>query len=191
MKDIKWNRQFKDRIISGGLSLVLVTTGYCLGKCSTNEIITNALDDYILQREKIEKDIEELTIQRELLLIEKEQMKNIKYFDYSNLVVVELLGKNNQENLYICEGSFDNPFLREYNNEFSVIYEMSGYEWVTDVFPDYMQINNYTGIVSFLTDEELENVVINNGKIAKCELDEILIRIRNDYNNKLRVLSKN
>lgn len=184
MKNIKWNDQLINRIISGGLSIVLVTTGYCLGKSNTEKIVTQALDDYIEQQESLEKEIEELTIEKEKLLNDKEQLRNTRYFDYSNLVVIESLDENNQSNLYICEGGFDNPFLREYHNEFSVIYKMPNYEWATKTFPDYTQVDNYKGIISFLTDEELRKVVVNKGMITDYELDEILVRIREDYNNK-------
>jgi len=181
MKNINWNEQLKNRIISGGLSIVLVATGYCFGKSNTNEVVSQALEDYTLQQEALEKEIEVLLNQKEELLIEQEKLQNTELFNLSNLVVIEALDENNQSNLYICEGEFDSPFIREYKHSFSAIYVNSNYEWATKVFPEYIQVDNYKGLFSYLTDEELQVVIENKGMITNFDLDEILIRIRNDY----------
>lgn len=71
MKNIKINEELKSKIILGGLSLALVTSGFELGKLvsrnnsssessnttitSKDELSSKYLDDYISKRDALEK----------------------------------------------------------------------------------------------------------------------------------------
>ena len=92
MKNIKINEELKTRIISGGLSLVLVASGFGLGKLdfkkdnatepsnptttvSSDELVHQYLSDYIEQRDALEKEIDSLLEEKVSLVQTKNQQK--------------------------------------------------------------------------------------------------------------------
>lgn len=235
IKNIKLNEGLKIRIISGGLSIVLVATGFVLGKLdsknnsfkSTNATIvsddesmfglgkldsknnsfpsTNStvvsdnsedfikqyLSDYIEKREELENEIASL-------LEKKERLKNVETFNMEDLVVMENANVDNETNLYILCASGSGGICYEYHNNFKAWYRMhQGTDNHFDLCSNYIHFNECQPLFNYLTDEEIEALTINGGKITTLELDQILIRIRSEYqkqlseNNSLLQLSNN
>lgn len=193
MENIKWNKQLKNRIVSAGLSVVLVVTGYSLGKNDTKEIVSQALNDYNLQRSALEDEINNLTKQKEELLKQKEELLNMEIFDIDSLVVVKADNGYGQDDLYICKARFESKILREYHYEFAVIYNDDA-DWAIKMFPEYRKIDKYQfeRLSLCLTEDEKEQIIFeNNGFVTEKELDEILSRLRIVYKeNKVKELSK-
>lgn len=215
MKNIKINEELRTRIISGGLSLVLVAFGFGLGKLdsknnnssepsnttivsedesvsiSSDELVNQYLGDYIEKRDALEKEIASLSEQ-------KERLQNVKTFNMEDLVVMENSNVDNETNLYILRATGNGGICYEYHNAFRAWYRMhpeSGkhYDWCLD----YIHFDECQPLFNYLTDEEIETLTDNGGKITTLELDEILTRIRSEYqeqiseNNHSRSLTKN
>ena len=195
MKNIKINEQLKTRIVSGGLSLVLVASGFGLGKLdsknnnsseqnsttivSEDELVNEYLSDYIEKRDSLEKEIA-------ILQAQKEKLQNVETFDMEDLVVMENSNVDNENNLYILRTTGNGGICYEYHNEFKAWYRMHSkseehYNWCLD----YIHFNECQPLFNYLTDEEIETLRNNDGKITTLELDEILVRIRSEYQEQI------
>lgn len=187
MKNIKINEKLRTRIISGGLSVVLVATGFGLGKLdsknntpsntaieSEEELVNKYLRNYVTKRDALEKEIASLQAQ-------KEKLKGVETFDMQDLVVMENKNVNNESNLYILYGV--NSICEEYHNEFKAWYRLhpETEEHIYDRCLNYIHFNESQPLFNYLTDEEIETLRNNNGKITTPELDKILARIRAEY----------
>ena len=207
MKSIKINEKLRTRIISGGLSLVLVASGFCLGKLdsknnnsskpsnttivSEDEFVNQYLSDYIEKRDALEKKIASL-------LEQKERLQNVETFNMEDLVVMENSNVDNETNLYILRATGNGGICYEYHNAFQAWYRLhyeseKHYDWCLD----YIHFDECQPLFNYLTDEEIETLTNNGGKITTLELDEILVRIRSEYqeqiseNNHSRSITKN
>ncbi len=190
MKNIRINEKLKTRIISGGLSLVLVASGFGLGKLDSkdnnssknnstkfmidNELVDKYLTDYITKREELEKDINSLVKQ-------KEELKKEETFDVKNLIVIENSNINNKTNLYIlCTTTYDG-ICYEYHNDFEAWYRMHPKSEHLSICSEYIHFDECEPLFNYLTDEEIKKITSNGGKIITSDLDKILVRIRADY----------
>lgn len=190
MKNIKINEKLRTRIISGGLSVVLVATGFGLGKLdsknntpsntaieSEEELVNKYLRNYVTKRDALEKEIASLQAQ-------KEKLKGVETFDMQDLVVMENKNVNNESNLYILySDGVPTDICEEYHNEFKSWYRLhpETEEHTHDVCVGYIHFNESQPLFNYLTDEEIETLRNNNGKITTPELDKILARIRAEY----------
>lgn len=208
MKNIKVNEELRTRIISGGLSLVLVASGFGLGKLdsknnsssepsdtaivSEDELVNQYLDDYVAKRDALEKEIASLQAQ-------KEKLQNVKTFDMDGLIVMENTNVNNESDLYILRATGTSGICYEYHDEFKAWYRLhpETEEHIFDVCHEYIHFNEYQPLFNYLTDEEITTLSNNSGEISTLELDEILARIRFEYkqqiseNNHSRSLTNN
>lgn len=196
MKNIKINEKLRTRIISGGLSLVLVASGFGLGKLdsknnsssepsetaivSEDELVSEYLDDYVAKRDTLEKEIASLQAQ-------KEKLQNVETFDMEDLVVMENSNVDNENNLYILRTTDCGGICYEYHNEFKAWYRMhpESEEHTNDFCCQYIHFNESQPLFNYLTDEEIETLASNDGKITTLELDEILVRIRSEYQQQI------
>lgn len=184
MKNLKFNEKLKNRIAIGGLSFILATSGFVLGKTTSetshNEIVDEHLEDYINKRSQLEKEIDEL-------LKEKEKLQNHKTFNIDDLIVIEHVTANEQPNLYILYTSpLDNGIYYEFHDVFKAWYRMheDTQEHVYDFCSQYVHFNEGQPLFNYLTDEEIEKIISNNGKITTLELDQISNRIKEEYKEK-------
>ncbi len=251
MKNFKVNKGLKIRIISGGLGLVLVASGFVLGKSnfkknalpeSTNitivrdsdsdkndstELINTAIvsddelesvgsDEFVNQStgEYIEKQDDVLEEVDTNLLEEKENIQNVETFNIENLIVMENINENNESDLYVLhvtnyggtcyEYCMENingnnesdlhilnvpsgdgtcyEFCNEFKTWFGLYLDID--EGIYDVWPGYIYCKNCQPLFNYLTDEEIDSVANNGGKITKLGLDEVLARIRTEYQRK-------
>ena len=202
------NEKLKIRIVSGGLSLVLVASGFVFGKLDSknnsfyepsnktivneDELINKYLDKYISKRDALEKEIDSLQNQ-------KEKLQNVATFDMCNLIVIENVNEKNESNLFILRTNPTTPICSEYHNEFDAWYRLhpETEEHIFDVCHEYIHFNESQPLINYLTDEEIKTLSNNNGKITTLELDEILSRIRTEHkqqlskNNHSKNLTKN
>lgn len=195
MKNINVSSKMRERIITGGLSLVLLTGGFALGRVSSNsdtnednvksqdEIAREYLDEYIEQRSSLEKEIDELIKQKEELQNELSSKKEkiSKTFSLADLIVVKPTERNNLSDVYILNNIGGDTY-KEYHNYFEAVAckDNNNYEvWYNGM--DYVFFWEYENLFSYLTDEELATVAANDGSITTLELDEIEKRLRNDY----------
>lgn len=188
MKNVKINQKFLTKIIASGLSLTLVAggIGYTIGRVNsknsnsksnninTEKTINKYLEEYTTKRLMLEQEIEKLTKQKELL-------ENSQTFNINTLIVSELKF-NNKSNLFILKSSIASDIYDEYHDEFLAWFDK---EEATAPFPEYVHFDNGEPLVNYLTDDELEEIGKNGGKITTQELDKILKNIRNDYKEKL------
>lgn len=200
MKNIKINGELKTKIISGGLSLVVVfVSGYALGKLdsknnnssepsnttivsedellsiSGDELVNKYLGDYIEKRDALEKEIASL-------LEQKERLQNVQTFNMEDLVVMENSNVNNETNLYILRVTGNGGICYEYHNDFQAWYRIhSDSVEHYDFCLDCIHFDECQPLFNYLTDEEIETLSINGGKITTLELDQILDRIRSEY----------
>lgn len=188
MKKIKLDEKLMTRIVSGGLSLALVTTGFALVKTaykrsdSTNSdaIVDEYLEDYIAKRLTLENEIEKLQKQ-------ESELKNSETFDLSDLIVIEHTPVDGQPNLYILDESYVDGIYEEYHNGFKAWYKLHSNteDHVHGFCPEYVHFSESKPLFDYLTKEELEKIAMAGGKITTLDLDEILNRIRNEYKEQL------
>ena len=179
----------KTRIVSGGLSLALVASGYGIGRLNNNnnnsndqydinkeEIVDEYLDDYIKKRDKLEKEIDSL-------LNKEETLKHSEEFNISDLIVIENANIGNENNLYILSTTSINGICDEYHHLFRAWYNLhpEDEEHKFDFCIEYIHFYEYQPLVNYLTEEELIDLANNNGVITTIELDQILERIRLEY----------
>lgn len=193
MKNIKKNEKLVTRIVSGGLSLVLVASGFALGKldsknnnsskdnnASSDEFVNEYLEDYITKRSTLEQEIENL-------LKQKEELQDSKTFDIEDLIVIEHTKADGQSNLFILYSSGIDGIYHEYHKNFSAWYRLHDdtEEHVYDFCPEYVHFNEGEPLFNYLTDEEIEKITSNGGKTTILDLDQILNRMRNEYQEQL------
>lgn len=190
MKKIKLDEKLMTRIVSGGLSLALVTTGFALVKtaykrsdsANSDAIVDEYLEDYIAKRLTLENEIEKLQKQ-------KSELKNSETFDLSDLIVIEHTPVDGQPDLYILNESSShiNGIYEEYRNGFRAWYKLHSNteDHVYDFCPEYVHFSESKPLFDYLTKEELEKIAMAGGKVTTLDLDEILNRIRNEYKEQL------
>lgn len=186
MKNIKRNEKLMTRIVSGGLSLVLVAFGFALGKfdsknnASSDEVVNEYLEDYITKRSTLEQEIERL-------LKQTEELQNSETFDVCDLIVIEHTTVDGQPDLFILRSVGSGGIYHEYHNNFSAWYRLHDYteEHVQDFCSEYVHFNEGEPLFNYLTDEEIEKISSNGGKITTLDLDQILNRMRNEYQEQL------
>lgn len=189
MKNIKVNENLVTRIVSGGLSLVLVATGVAIGKFDSkkqtdnmnpDKILNQYLDDYIEERSRLEEEIEEL-------LKQKETLKQSKEYNVQDLIVIKHNNADNESELSIVYPTATSGIYSEYHDAFLAWYQLHDYteEHVHDFCPKYVHF--YEGRVLFdcLTQEEKEKVENSGGKITTFELDNIIVRLKEENDKKL------
>jgi len=194
MKNIKINDLLRTRIISGGLSLVLIASGFGLGKLdsknsasessnttiiSDDELVNQYLGDYIEKRDALEREIASL-------LKQKERLQNVETFNMEELVVMENSNVDNKTDLYILRATGIGGICYEYHNDFRAWYKLhpnSGEH--TDSCSNYIHFYECQPLFNYLTDEEIETLTNNGGKITTLELDKILARIRSEYQKQI------
>lgn len=190
MKNIKINEKLMTRIVSGGLSIVLVATGFYIGKLDSknqnsnvnaDKIANEYLEDYIAERSKLEDEIENL-------LKQKEMLKQSKTFDVKDLVVMKHTKYDNQTDLYIVYPSPGSGKYSEYHDDFQAWYNLHEYteEHVQSFCSEYVHFYEGRPLFDYLTPEEIEKVENNGGKITTVELDQILQRIREESKIKVK-----
>ena len=190
MKNMKINEKLMTRIVSGGLSIVLVATGFVIGKLDSKnqnsnvnaeKIVNEYLEEYIAERSSLEEEIEKL-------LKQKEMLKQSKTFDVQDLVVMKHTKYDNQTDLYIVYPSPGSGIYSEYHGDFQAWYNLHEHteEHVHDFCSDYVHFYEGRPLFDYLTQEEIEKVENNGGKITTVELDRILQRIREESKIKVK-----
>lgn len=197
MKNINISSKMRERIITGGLSLVLLTGGFALGRASSNnntnednvntkshnEIAKEYLDEYIEQRSSLENEIDKLIKQKENLQNElsSQKEKTNETFYLADLIVIKPTEKNNLSDIYILDNNGGDTY-KEYHNYFKAVAceDNNNYEvWYNG--KEYVFFWEYENLFNYLTDDELSSVAANDGAVTTLELDEIEKRLRNDY----------
>ena len=186
IKNIKNDDDLKDKILISIVSLILISSGYGLGRDNSakkskdivngDEVINEYLADYIAKRDALEKEIDNLQTK-------KEELQNVETFYVENLIVMENTNVNNESNLYILHSVSTSGIYYEYHNEFKAWYRLhpDSEEHSYDFCGKYIHFNESQPLFNYLTSEEIETIARQNGKVTTSELDEILARIRFEY----------
>lgn len=195
MKNVKINQELRNRIISGGLSVVLLMSGFAMGKVdskrnissdeteiatetndNTDEVVDRYLSNYISKRNNLEEEIKNLEEK-------KKQLKNVEKFNINDLIVMENVNAKGESNLYILYNSTTNSIYREYHHLFQAWYRMHQDEQnhIPDICPKYVHFDEEELLFNYLNDEEINKLTENGGVFTTIELDEILNRLRNEY----------
>lgn len=200
MKNVKINQELRNRIISGGLSVVLVMSGFAMGKVdskrnissdetefateiatetndNTDEVVDRYLSNYISERNSLEEEIKNLKEK-------KEKLQNVEEFDIDDLIVMENVNDKGESNLYILHNYSNSPDTYfEYHHLFKAWYRMHPYhqEHILDFCPTYVHFDEGEPLFNYLNDEEINKLTENDGVFTTIELDEILNRLRNEY----------
>ena len=194
---IRINQDLKSRIISGGLSIVLIMSGFVAGKVDSkinilsnktdltatttdddiDELTDKYLDNYVSKRNNLEAEISDLKEK-------KKQLQNIKVFDINKLTVIENDNINNESNLYILCQSAIGSIYNEYHGLFNAFYRLHSdtpQDHMHDFCPTYVHFDEGEPLFNYLNNEEIKKVIENNGYFTTIELDEILNRLRKEY----------
>ncbi len=201
--------KLKVGILSGGLSLAILLTGFGLGKSdfknnnkyngvainceegifnkinnipelSNKKIVSECLNEYIIKRDELEQEIDKL-------LEQKQQLQNVKTFNIEDLTVIENASINNKPNLYILYNYGATDIYTEYHDTFSAWYRLhpDTEEHAHAICPKYIHFNEGQPLFNYLSDDEIEKLAINGGIFTTLELDDILIRIREEYQKQI------
>lgn len=184
MKKITVNSQLETRIVSGSLSVALLLVGYGLGKLDSkndtsiareDELAKEYLSAYVEERKALEKEIASLNAQ-------KEKLQRDSTFEMSDLIVIENTNVNGETEIYILRHSCDDIY-REYHNNFRAFYRLhsDNEEHESYICNQVVHFDEGQPLFNYLTNEEIARLSINGGEITTSELDEILIRLRNEY----------
>lgn len=189
MKIVKTNENLVTRIVSGGLSLVLVATGVVIGKLDSKNQISamksdklpkDYLEEYISERSILEEEIKKL-------LKQKETLKASKMYNIQDLVVIKNTNIDNVDELYIVYPSTPNGIYSEYHDNFKAWYNLHNdtEEHIYDFCLEYVHFYEGRPLFDYLTKEEIEKAANTGGKITTFELDIIMARIRKEYTKSL------
>lgn len=208
MKNLKVNEKLMTIIVTGGISLVTMAVGFGLGRTVSKsdtskivnetvadsndtknvvngEIINEYLTEYIDKRAALEEDIETLSARKEEL--QKKNSRDIKSFDMRNLIVIEHENADNENNLYILDSKGSGPSYNEYHAIFRAWYGLHLHPETdehTRGCSDYVYFDEFRPLADYLTEAEIYNVELNDGWVTNLELDEILNRIRKEFQEK-------
>ncbi len=195
---IRINQDLKNRIISGGLSIVLIMSGFVAGKIDSkintpnnetdltatktddtiDELTDKYLSNYVSKRNNLEAEINDLKEQ-------KKQLQNVEVFDINKLTVIENNDINNESNLYILCQSLVDCIYDEYHGLFRAYYRLdpntTPQDHVNDFCPVFIHFDEGEPLFNYLTDEEMKKLTENGGTFTTTELDEILNRLRKEY----------
>lgn len=172
----KIDATLRTRIVSGGLSLILLVTGFGLGKLDSKRNNNSTIDednylvDYIEKREELEKEIASLSE-------EKEKLEDVVYYNIENLIVIEYPNVDNESELYIFvfdtfEYYYDYQMRMQAHHDASCSYSKH-LGWI--------HFTEFQPLFDYLTEEDKELLTKNDGRFTNLELDDILTRIRFEY----------
>lgn len=177
----KIDETLRTRIVSGGLSLILLVTGFGLGKLDSkrnnNSTIDedNYLEDYIEKREELEKEIASLSE-------EKEKLEDVVYYNIENLIVIEYPNVDNESELYILRTYQNYSGLEAYDFQTKIYVHTTDSRYYGDSdHAGCIFVSEYQPLFNYLTEEDKELLTKNDGQFTNLELDDILTRIRFEY----------
>lgn len=180
------NKEFKTKLIFHGYVLGVLIVGYVSGynsgknnnslKINQENIVNEYLEEYTQKQDELEKEITSLQEQ-------KEALQNTKTFNVKDLIVIEYTNENNETIPYILYSNATDGIYTEYHDAFNAWYNMHNYteEHIYDFCPDYIHFGEYNQLFEYLTEDEITTLSNKNGRITNLELDELLNRIRNEY----------
>lgn len=151
----------------------------------TESYVVEALNEYEERRNKLQDEIDELEKQ-------KEQLLNERTYKLDNLILGEV-EINNSKELYIIDVNGSTDIYDEIHNDFKVVCNWHSsdrsnhYEFCGKYIHLYQE--DITPLAISLTDEELEEIRNNDGKLTTSQADKILERLRKEYHssNKLEL----
>lgn len=169
----KIDETLRTRIVSGGLSLILLVTGFGLGKLDSkrnDNIKDNYLEDYIAKREELEQEIASLSEA-------KDKLEDIKNYRCDKLIVIEHLNEYNETELYILVPDRVGYYY-DYQTEIQAHHDAScSYK----KHLGWIHFTEFQPLFDYLTEEERNILKDNDGEFSTLELDNILARIRFEY----------
>lgn len=152
-----------------------------------DEIISEALQEYEQKRNELEKEINKLKKQ-------KEELENENIFDLKELILGEIEENDGSKELYIFKYSHNGGIVYEIHEDFNAwinFHSLSKehYDFCAEYY--HLQQEDTSLLALSLTDEELEKININGGKITTSEADKILERLRKEYHSSSKLELKN
>lgn len=204
MKNLKINEKFKAKILLGGLSIVLITSGIgCNNKknispdTTNNSMVQEALSDYIEERDNLKKEIKSLKEEKKSLETEIAELENSETFDIENLIVLENSNINDQSHLYILDNPTMNSFgiYEEYCDTFQAFYNLHEYDVENHVHgfcPQYVHFydNEAKPLFEYLNDQEIKEIGKLGGQVTTQYLKGIEKRINQEYQQKMNNTKK-
>lgn len=167
IKNIKFTDEFREKLIIRGCVFVLALEGAVL--------IPLTATAYAISKnsaEIVDESQDTLDEDSDRLINEKSQTFNI-----SDLVVIKNTKENQVTDFNILHAIDDSGLYHEYHYDFKENMQEN-----TETMGDsYIYFGVYQPLYTYLTEEEFEMIIMNNGEITVSELDKILDRIRADY----------
>ena len=178
-------KNFKKHILLASLTLSLLASGCGVSKTDSNikdneeqaieetdnQCIEEALDEYLVpyieKRDALEQEIASLEEEIKELEEQKEKLQNEKTFYIFALDVM----------VASYDGNSSELFITDINTEYHGLF-IRGY------LPSFSYDESYE-LFNFLTEEEITKFTQTGGKITTSQLDEILVRLRENYHNGL------
>ena len=172
-------KNFKKNILLASLTLSLLASGCSVSKTDSDassnndQAIEEALDEYLVpyieKRDALEQEIASLEEEIKELKELKAKLQNEETFDITDLDVMVTSYDGNPSELFITHlgSEYHGLFTRSDLPNFSAIF----YE-------------NYN-LFNFLTEEEIARLIQTSGEITTSQVDEILVRLRENYHNGL------
>ena len=170
-------KNFKKNILLASLTLSLLASGCSVSKTDSDassnndQAIEEALDEYLVpyieKRDALEQEIASLEEEIKELEEQKEKLQNEDTFNIKYLDVMVTSYDGNSSELFITD------IRVEYHGLF-----------IRDSLPSFSYDESYD-LFNFLTEEEITKFTQTDGRITTSQLDEILVRLRENYHNGL------
>ena len=170
-------KNFKKNILLASLTLSLLASGCGVSKTNgdtssnNDQAIEEALEEYLVpyieKRNALEQEIASLEEEIKKLEEQKEKLQNEDTFNIQYLDVMVTSYEGNPTELFITD------FSEEYHGLFD-----------RDDLPNFSYDEAYN-LFNFLTEEEIARLIQTGGEITTSQLDEILVRLRENYHNGL------
>lgn len=170
-------KNFKKNILLASLTLSLLASGCGVSKTDSDassnndQAIEEALDEYLVpyikKRDALEQEIASLEEEIKELEEQKEKLQNEDTFNIKYLDVMVTSYDGNSSELFITD------IRVEYHGLF-----------IRDSLPSFSYDESYD-LFNFLTEEEITKFTQTDGRITTSQLDEILVRLRENYHNGL------
>lgn len=170
-------KNFKKNILLASLTLSLLARGCGVSKTNgdtssnNDHAIEEALDEYLVpyieKRNALEQEIASLEEEIKELEEQKEKLQNEDTFNIQYLDVM----------VTSYDGNSSELFITDIGDEYHELFRISD-------LPDFSYSEYYT-LFNFLTEEEIARLIQTGGEITTSQLDEILVRLRENYHNGL------
>lgn len=183
MKNLKINKgKIASLVLTGSLSLAFIGS-VCEISLLNDKINAKEMNQEGQNEASLEEYISKCAIlEEEVASLEEESKKNqtSENFSLQDLIVMEQEDVNKEKNFYILYVSGSTSF-EEIHHDFKALYKNHVTKEHKDWCINYVHFEKGEPLFNYLTKQEVEEISSRNGKVNTIKLDQILNRIREEY----------